>query len=48
MKRGGILQTVSITGIEITNQKAVMHYKDIVGGLVSVNEWFIHGLLHQV
>jgi len=47
MNRNGILQTVSITGIEIMRGKAVMHYKDIKAGLVSVNEWYISGLLQH-
>lgn len=41
MSRDGILHTVSITGIEITQDKAIMRYKDLHGGLLSVNEWFI-------
>jgi hypothetical protein len=44
MNRDGKLQTVSITGIEITDGKVVMHYKDLLGGLVSVNDWYIKGL----
>jgi len=47
MNRNGILQTVSITGIEIMPDKAIMHYKDINAGLVSVNEWYISGLLQN-
>jgi len=43
----GILQTVSITGIEIMNRKAVMHYKDMQAGLVSVNEWYIPTLMQN-
>lgn len=38
MNRGGILQTVSITGIELLHSKAVMTYKDLVAGLESVIE----------
>lgn len=44
----GMLQTVSITGIEITKEKAIMHYKDILAGLVSVNEWYISGLYQNL
>lgn len=47
MEGNGKLQTVSITGIEITNNKAVMHYKDMLGGLVSINEWHIQGVLRR-
>lgn len=47
MGGNGMLQTISITGIEITNSKAVMHYKDMLAGLVSVNEWYISGLLQK-
>ncbi len=42
MNRDGILQTVSITGIEIKPNKAAMYYKDLLAGLVSVNEWYIN------
>ena len=45
MNRGGLLQTLSITGIEITPDKTVMYYKDFLGGLVSVNEWYKTGIL---
>ena len=45
MNRNGVLQTVSITGIEIMPKKAIMHYKDIIGGLVSVNECYITRLI---
>ena len=48
MNRNGILQTVSITGIEIKQHKALMHYKDILGGLVSVNEWYISDLMKHL
>ena len=48
MNRGSLLQTVSITGVEISAGKAVMHYKDFLGGLVSVNEWYITGLLQNL
>ena len=41
MSRDGVLHTVSITGVEILRDKAVMRYKDLHGGLLSVNEWFI-------
>jgi len=47
MNRNGILQTVSITGIEIMPTKAIMHYKDIMGNVVSVNEWYINALLQS-
>ncbi len=47
MNRSGILQTVSITGIELLPKKAVMHYKDMLAGLVSVNEWYINNLLQH-
>ncbi len=47
MNRAGKLQTLSITGIEITPYKAIMHYKDFLGGLISVNEWYITGLLQK-
>lgn len=42
MNRNGLLQTVSITGIELLRNKAVMHYKDFLAGLVSVNEWYLN------
>lgn len=48
MGGNGALQTVSITGIEIKNEMAVMHYKDLCAGLVSVNEWYISGLLQDL
>ena len=38
MNRNGILLTVSITGMEISNGKGTMHYKDMVTGQVSINE----------
>lgn len=41
MSRDGILHTVSITSIEIMHDKSVMRYKDLHGGLLSVNEWFM-------
>ncbi len=47
MNRDGLLQTISITGIEILPDKAVMHYRDFNAGLVSVNEWYISGLLQH-
>ncbi len=47
MNRKGLLQTVSITGIEILPNKAIMHYKDMLAGLVSVNEWYITNLLQH-
>ncbi len=40
MNRAGILQTVSITSIEITSDRSIMHYRDFNAGLVSVTEWF--------
>jgi len=43
MNRNDILRTVSITGIELSEQKSVMYYKDIQTGTESVNEWlFAH------
>ncbi len=39
MNRNGLLQTVSITGMEIGTSKAAMYYRDINAGLVSINEW---------
>lgn len=48
MNRGGVLQTVSITGIELTERKASFYYKDIQGGLVSVNEWYLNRQLQQL
>ena len=48
MNRSGMLQTVSITGIEILQHKAIMNYKDILGGLVSVNEWYITDLMKHL
>ncbi len=48
MNRSGIVQTVSITGVEIRRNRSVMHYKDFSAGLVSVNEWFIsNDLIHS-
>lgn len=47
MKDNGQLQTVSITCIEIMNRKVTMHYKDMMAGLVSVNEWHITSLLQN-
>lgn len=42
MNRDNLLMTVSITGIEVTHEKATMHYKDLNAGLLSVNEWNIN------
>lgn len=39
MNRNGILKTVSITSIELTSEKSVMYYKDMLMGIESVNEW---------
>lgn len=39
MNRDGKLLTVSITGIELTPKKGIMHYKDLVTDLSSVNDW---------
>lgn len=39
MNRAGILQTVSITGIELMSDKSVMYYSDMLTGTESVNEW---------
>jgi hypothetical protein len=39
MNRNGILKTVSITGIELTTEKSVMRYYDMLTGLEFVNEW---------
>ncbi len=39
MNRNGILKTVSITGIELTAEKSVMYYHDMLTGIESVNEW---------
>ena len=48
MNRDGKLLTVSITGIEIRGNKAVMHYKDLTGGLMSINEWYFNKDQHTV
>lgn len=48
MNKEGILQTVSITSIEIKDNNAVMCYKDILGGIVSVNEWHLKDQLHHI
>jgi len=39
MNRNGLLKTVSITGIELTTEKSVMYYNDMLTGVESVNEW---------
>jgi len=39
MNRDGILRTVSITCMELCPEKSVMHYKDMITGQRSVNEW---------
>jgi hypothetical protein len=39
MNRDGILQTVSITGITISEVKTEMHYRDLRAGLTSVHAW---------
>ncbi|MBL7681900.1 MAG: NRDE family protein [Flavipsychrobacter sp.] len=39
MNRNGLLKTVSITGIELTPEKSVMYYNDMLTGVESVNEW---------
>jgi hypothetical protein len=41
MNRDGKLLTVSITGMELTKDKGIMHYKDLVSGLRSENELHI-------
>jgi hypothetical protein len=48
MNRGGLLQTLSITAIQLYPNKALMYYKDFLGGLVSVNEWFKNGQIKKV
>ena len=46
MNRDGILLTLSITGIQIKQERGCMHYKDLVAGLTAINEW--HFLNHHV
>ena len=39
MNRNGILKTVSITGMELSADSAVMHYKDLDSGMQNINQW---------
>lgn len=39
MNRDGILKTVSITGMELSADNAVMHYKDLDSGMQNINQW---------
>jgi uncharacterized protein with NRDE domain len=39
MNRDGILKTVSITGMELSVENAVMHYKDLDSGMQNINQW---------
>lgn len=39
MKRGGRLRTLSITGIEISVERSIMHYHDLINGEQTINGW---------
>ncbi len=39
MNRDGLLQTVSITSIALSDNMSKMYYRDITAGLTSVHEW---------
>ena len=39
MSRNGLLQTVSITSILLSENTSEMHYRDLLAGLTSVHEW---------